>query len=109
VSLLAALVTSPFFTKTSILGFFLQVFVSDLSCIDLHRDCLILFLGQGLELLSGCSPFGLFGTEKIVCPIAHGFLDDREPLDFLSSGFFPLIDSVRPSFFIEDCMEHSLS
>jgi hypothetical protein len=27
----------------------------------------------------------------------------------LSGGFFPLIDSIGPSFFIEDSMEYSLS
>jgi hypothetical protein len=55
------------------------------------------------------SPLGLFVTDEVVGSIAQGFLDNREPSDFTSYGFFPLVNGHGPCFFIENGSEYSLS
>jgi hypothetical protein len=50
----------------------------------------------------------LFGADEVARSVAHRFFDDREPSNFSSSGFFPLINSDGPGFFIEDGSEYSL-
>jgi hypothetical protein len=107
-SLFATSIASSFSLELASFCFSLQIFVSGLSGVDLHQDCFILLSSRRFELLDGRLPLGLFGTDEVIGSITQGFLDNREPFDFTSHGFFPLVDSGGPCLLIEDGLEYSL-